>query len=947
MKKTLILKTIVHIFVFVLFLQNFDLNAQNIPLVWTNTEGSERNEYVYFRRDVTLTERPSEASINLYADSRYALYVNEIYIGFGPARTFHKNPTYDTYDIAPYLNKGKNTIAVKALSNGMVTFQLFDYNGGFTAWGEIKDGKKTIDLSIQKGWLYKKSEGYDQTADRLSFATGAIENIDTRKDTGWNAIGTPTRTWKIPIALKNQELWGKLTPRIIPHLTQKEIIAVELMGAYALDTTETIYSFRIPVIDETHEDYSIRYKALAYTYIYAPKAKEITAGLWWGEYYLNGVKIEENKNQKENRYRKNYQLKLNKGWNLFITKQLVIWGTWDYYMTLPNGEGVVISSTKNSDSKEIFKTYGPILEKDKTIDGLDMSQSLKTIKKKLDKNWTEQYRNETANHPARDIAWHAIDYTAPLSQKNSISNTLTIPTHKKGTALVYDMGEIQLGRIFIEGDFPEGTIIDIGFSEEKNVEENRPWFYKRCQIGAGHRFITSKNKKRYETFKPYGVHYLQVNIRNNSETAIVEKVGMVRQVYPFEQVGSFTCSDPLLNRIWDAGWRTLQICAEDSYTDTPFRERGLYAGDMLPEAAITMAVSGDTRLLEHSLNIFQDMYYDEMYTDKENRHADFPLITLVTLDYYLQYTDDWAFVEKHYNNYKSLLQQYLKRKTKNGLQHHNRTFIEWTKLNKHDAVMTAQQALVVKSMHIISHWATKLNKPDDALFFNKEAKALTKAINTMLWDASTNSYWDGIKNDSLIDKHHLTSSIWPALYNVSDETRKAKIIEMLKVETQNIITGFRQNKIAPYSSFYLFALLYQSGEAGLAEALIKKHWGPMAQHTENPTVWENFSISGDLGTSSHAWSGHPTYYLSSEVLGVNLGFYKKLNRDVIEIEPQSATVNWTEGSVAHPQGTVFVSWRIMGNRLLLNYTVPKDAKVIVKPKGRLGELELWVNGELK
>jgi hypothetical protein len=106
-------------------------------MVWTNTEGSERNEYVYFRRDVTLNERPSEASINLYADSRYALYVNEIYIGFGPARTFHKNPTYDTYDIAPYLNKGKNTIAVKALSNGMVTFQLFDYNGGFTAWGDI------------------------------------------------------------------------------------------------------------------------------------------------------------------------------------------------------------------------------------------------------------------------------------------------------------------------------------------------------------------------------------------------------------------------------------------------------------------------------------------------------------------------------------------------------------------------------------------------------------------------------------------------------------------------------------------------------------------------------------------------------------------------------------------------------------------------------------------
>ena len=80
---------------------------------------------------------------------------------------------------------------------------------------------------------------------------------------------------------------------------------------------------------------------------------------------------------------------------------------------------------------------------------------------------------------------------------------------------------------------------------------------------------------------------------------------------------------------------------------------------------------------------------------------------------------------------------------------------------------------------------------------------------------------------------------------------------------------------------------------------------------------------------------------------MNLGFYKKLNRDIIEIEPQSATVNWAEGTVAHPLGKVSVSWKIKGNRLLLNYTTPKDAKVIVKPKGRLGNLELWVNGELK
>ncbi len=933
----------------ILIVQNIIAHAQSTPMVWTNTEGSEWNEYVYFRREVTLNEKPTAATINLYADSRYALYVNKVYVGFGPARTFHKHPTYDAYDITPYLIKGKNTIAVKVLSNGMVTYQLFDYNGGFTAWGQIQEGEKVIDLNIKKGWLLKKSEGYDQSAGRLSFATGAIEVLDARKDIGWNDINTATTAWKKTTVLKNQKQWGKLTPRIIPYLTQKEIVAVELMGAYALDTTENIYSFKIPVADKNSDDYGMRYKALAYTYIYSPENKKVTAGLWWGDYYLNGEPVSENKNQESNRFRKNYQLKLNKGWNLFMTRQLVIWGAWEYYMALPKGEGIVISPTKKESSTSIFQTYGPFedMEESAIIDKLDMTQSVKAINKKLSKKWEAQCRAETANHPPRDLAWNRVNLSSPVIVSKGLSNILEIPMQQKGTALIYDMGEMQLGRIFVVGDFPEGTTIDIGFSEEKNLEESRPWFYKRYQIGAGHRFITARNQKRYETFKPYGARYLQVNIMNNSGAATIAKVGMVRQVYPFEQIGSFNCSDPLLNKIWEAGWRTLQLCAEDSYTDTPFRERGLYAGDMLPEAAITLAVSGDTRLLKHSLNVFQDMYHDEMFLGKENRHGDFPLITLLTMDYYLQYTNDWDFVKNNYDNYKSLLENYTKKKMSNGLFHAEQVFIEWTDMNRFDAAMTAQQALIVKSLHILSNWAKKLNKPDDAIFFEREVAQLTKAVNNILWDEPTNSYWDGLKNDSLINKRHITSSIWPALYDVADATRKAKIMGMLRKELQQVITGHRQNKITPYSSFYLFAFLYQSGETAMAEAFMKKHWGAMGQHAAKPTVWENFSISGGEGTSSHAWSGHPTYYLSSEVLGVNLGFYKKMNREVIEIAPQSATVNWVEGSVAHPLGKVSVSWKIVRNRLLLDYTAPKDAPVIVKPKGRLGKLELWVNGKMQ
>ena len=930
--------------------QSVFILAQTPSMVWINKDGGERNEYVYFRKDVKLSEEPTKATINLYADSRYALYVNEVYIGFGPVRTFHANPTFDTYDIAPYLKKGENTIAVKALSNGMVTYQLFDYKGGFTVWGEIEYANKSIDLDVLKGWVCKKSEGYDQSASRFSFATGAVENLDTRKDINWNNSNISTKKWKKPVVLTDQKIWGELTPRIIPHLTQTEITTDQLMSAYPLSNDEDIYSFRLPINDKTPAEYNDNYSSLVSTYIYSPKEKTVTAGMWWGDYYLNGERIEGNKEQKNSSYRNDFTLNLNKGWNLFVSRHGVIWGSLDYYIALPNNEGLILSPSKNKKSKDIFSTYGPFesLEYNGRINDIDLTKDIKSIKKNTaksisSKKWKSQNRDKDANSPARDLVWKAIDFSSPINLESKLSGSTKIPVQEVGTALIYDMGEMQLGRIFVEGNFANGTIIDIGFSEELNGK-GTPWLYKRYQVGAGHRFTASEEISRYETFKPYGARYLQINILNSDVEVSIEKVGMVRQVYPFKTVGSFKSSDPLLNKIWEAGWTTLQLCSEDSYTDTPFRERGLYAGDFLPESYVTMAVSGDTRLMKQSLNVFQDMYAKEMHESKGNIHADFPLITLLAMDGYVKYTDDWSIVEKDYKNYKSLLNSYTSNKTKEGLYKSGDVFIEKLDIIKHDVTITAQQALIVKSLNTLNAWAIKLNKPEDAKMFKAKADELTKNINDVLWDNEANMFWYGIKNDTLVKSHKLVSSVWPALYNVVDDSRKEEIIESVISKLDNVINEGKLDEITPYGSFYLFPLLYQSGNAEIAEAFMKKHWGPMALHSG--TSWEYFGLHDD-GTSSHAWSASPTYYLSSEVLGVNLGFYKKLDRNVIEIEPQSATVSWAEGSVSHPLGKVDVSWKVIGNKLALTYKAPEGAKVVVNPKGRLAELELWVNGSLQ
>jgi len=114
----------------------------------------------------------------------------------------------------------------------------------------------------------------------------------------------------------------------------------------------------------------------------------------------------------------------------------------------------------------------------------------------------------------------------------------------------------------------------------------------------------------------------------------------------------------------------------------------------------------------------------------------------------------------------------------------------------------------------------------------------------------------------------------------------------------------------------------------------------------NNNVWENFSSDGAQGTMSHAWSGSPTFYLTTQCLGIRLGF-PEIMADIndLYIMPQAETVNWAKGSVPHPHGTIYVEWHVKGNVMYLNYKVPESLKVTVQPKGRLALLKLILNSE--
>lgn len=88
---------------------------------WISAPGIAQRDYgvYHFRKTLDLSAKPSRYIIHISADNRYRLWVNGQPICSGPARGDLYNWNYETVDIAPYLQAGRNVLAALVWNMGV------------------------------------------------------------------------------------------------------------------------------------------------------------------------------------------------------------------------------------------------------------------------------------------------------------------------------------------------------------------------------------------------------------------------------------------------------------------------------------------------------------------------------------------------------------------------------------------------------------------------------------------------------------------------------------------------------------------------------------------------------------------------------------------------------------------------------------------------------------
>ncbi|MDJ1498317.1 family 78 glycoside hydrolase catalytic domain [Cytophagaceae bacterium DM2B3-1] len=180
----------------------------------------------HFRKKLDLASKPESFSIRISADNRYLLYVNGIAVLSGPQRSDLTHWKYDTLDIASYLHKGSNSIAIQVWNQGegMAWAQLSLQTG---LWVE-GIGTASI-INTDTTWKVIKNQAYRPLISELHI-TGPFDHITAEKyPWGWQDPDYADDTWMsaietekaIPIHHSNTS-GRQLSPRNIPIMEEKQ-----------------------------------------------------------------------------------------------------------------------------------------------------------------------------------------------------------------------------------------------------------------------------------------------------------------------------------------------------------------------------------------------------------------------------------------------------------------------------------------------------------------------------------------------------------------------------------------------------------------------------------------------------------------------------------------------------------------------------------------------------
>ncbi|MBV6458804.1 MAG: hypothetical protein HONBIEJF_01942 [Fimbriimonadaceae bacterium] len=180
---------------------------------------------------------------------------------------------------------------------------------------------------------------------------------------------------------------------------------------------------------------------------------------------------------------------------------------------------------------------------------------------------------------------------------------------------IYDFGTLRCGypRLTLSG--PPGAEVTLTYAEAPvgahRKKGHRDDLAEKSIEGYQDRIILGDSPVIFEPLWWRTFRYVDVQ---STEPVRVESFELIETGYPLESKSTFECDQPSVDRIIEAGVRTSQLCAGETYFDCPYYEQLQYVGDTRIQALIGYYLSRDRALQRNSIDQFSWSILDTGFT---------------------------------------------------------------------------------------------------------------------------------------------------------------------------------------------------------------------------------------------------------------------------------------------------------------------------------------------
>ena len=448
-----------------------------------------------------------------------------------------------------------------------------------------------------------------------------------------------------------------------------------------------------------------------------------------------------------------------------------------------------------------------------------------------------------------------------------------------------DFGKVYTGYLHLHGKAEKETQLEVEFFERENwpitFRDSGKEFLKvpKGEFSFVHLHLRSAR---------YAVVRASAPVRLSAEWEYV--------TYPVQYRGSFRCSDPLINQIYDVCVRTACNCMNTYHMDSPVHQEAIgCTGDYFIQSLIGYYAFGDAALTR--LDLVRDARYFRLKSG-HRLHTSYGMIWPQWLDDYIRYTDDESVFAEVEDALEILMARYEGYLDERGIvsRSHNFWFIDWSLPNGYGPLddgksvwQAALTAFTYRGFSVAARLMRRFGKVELAAHYGDVAERIKDGFR-LFWDKERGLYFGGMDADRSREKYFgIHENVLAVLYGLYEGDEQAF---MRKVMENKTLTPAQ-----PYFMHFVFEALLKTGLFERYGLIQIKRWKNLLEECNSSLkeAWD--SLPGC--DYSHAWSGTPGYILPRAVLGAAPA---EDGWESGSFLPDLCGLEWAEGVIPTPDG---------------------------------------------